>query len=351
MLDRLKIGILGTGNIARQFSAGVAACSRATLAAVGSRTAESAAVFARAQGVPVSHGSYEALLGDPNVEAVYNSLPNSLHHRWTIAALKAGKHVLCEKPFAMNLAEAEEMFDAAQKAGRVVVEAFMYRCHPLTIAVQKAVRDGAIGEVKLIRSSFCYRTTKIAGNVRFNAELGGGSLMDVGCYCINFSRLFAGGEPGRVQGCGHFHQSGVDDSVVASLEFGNGILASFSCGMSAQADNTATINGTEGYIEIPVPWKPPANESVFVIARGTPPKMDGPAKVATSPARETIRVKAEGELYGFEADAFAACVLDHAEPWVTPTDTLGNMRVLDQLRQQLPEYPHHQRHESIRNRT
>jgi predicted dehydrogenase len=337
MSNRLRWGILGTGNIARQFSAGMLAASRSTLAAVGSRSAESAAAFARAHGIPVAHGSYEALLADPQVDAIYNSLPNSLHHRWTIAALRAGKHVLCEKPMAVNVAEAQEMFDVARNRGRVLVEAFMYRCHPLTIAVQKAVADGAIGQVKMIRTSFCYRTTKIAGNVRFDPQLAGGCLMDVGCYCINFSRLFAGGEPTRVQGCGHFHESGVDDRVVASMQFPGGILASFSCGMSAHADNTATLNGTDGYIEIPIPWKPPAPESIFIIARGTPPKMDGPVKGPAIPPRETVRVRLGGELcgelYGIEADAFAACVQDGSPPWITPADTLGNMRVLDQLNQ------------------
>ena len=331
MSDRLRWGILGTGNIARQFCAGTSTASRSTLAAVGSRSAESAAAFARTHHIPNAYECYEKLLADPQVDAIYNSLPNSLHHRWTIAALQAGKHVLCEKPFAVNTAEAQEMFDVARRCGRLVVEAFMYRSHPLIHAVKKAVVEGAIGELRLIRSSFCYRTTKVPGNVRFDAGLAGGGLMDVGCYCINFSRWFAGCEPTRVQGSGHFHESGVDDRVVATMEFPNGILASFACGMSAQADNTATLNGTDGYIEIPIPWKPPANESIFIIARGTPPKMDGPAKSNGLPPRETVHVPVNGELYGIEADAFAACVLDGSTPWITPADTLGNMRVLDQL--------------------
>jgi xylose dehydrogenase (NAD/NADP) len=331
MSDRLRYGILGTGNIARQFCAGAMVAPRSMLAAVGSRSGESAASFARANRIAALYDSYEKLLTDPNVDAVYNSLPNSLHYEWTIAALNAGKHVLCEKPFAVNTAQSEEMFAVARKNGRLVVEAFMYRSHPLIHAVKKAVDDGAIGEVKMIRSSFCYRTNKIAGNVRFDASLAGGCLMDVGCYCINFSRFFAGVEPVRVQGSGHFHETGVDDRVVATMDFPNGILASFACGMSAHADNTATISGTEGYIEIPVPWKPPAPESVFVIARGAPPKMDGPAKTTGAPPRETVRVTAKGELYGIEADAFAACVLDGTAPWITPADTLGNMRVLDQI--------------------
>ncbi len=327
MTDRLRWGILGTGNIARQFATGVAAARRSVLAAVGSRTDPSAAAFAQTHKIPRARGSYEALLSDPNIDAVYNSLPNSLHHRWTIAALRAGKHVLCEKPFAVTVAEAEEMFDVARQCGRLVIEAFMYRSHPLTIAVQRAVEGGAIGQLKFIRTSFCYRTTKIAGNVRFDPAMAGGCLMDVGCYCVNFSRLFAGAEPTTVSAFSHSHETGVDDLFAGVLQFPGGILATFACGMSAQADNTATLNGTEGYIEIPVPWKPPAPESTFVIARGTPPKMDGAGKVIGS-QREVVRVRADGELYGIEADAFAASVLDGVPPWITEADTIGNMQTL-----------------------
>jgi D-xylose 1-dehydrogenase (NADP+, D-xylono-1,5-lactone-forming) len=341
MSERLRWGILGTGNIARQFCAGVLAAEKSVLTGVGSRSKESAEHFAGSFRIAASYDSYEKLLADPGIDAVYNSLPNSLHHRWTIAALEAGKHVLCEKPFAVNVAEATEMFEAARRHGRVVVEAFMYRCHPLIHAVKQSIDSGSIGELKMIRSSFCYRTTKIAGNVRFDQGLAGGSLMDVGCYCVNFSRHFAGGEPTRVNALAHFHQSGVDDRVVATMEFGNGVLAGFGCGMSSQADNTATLSGTEGYIEIPVPWKPPAAESTFVIARGIPPKMDGPSEGPSKgrgkdPApRETIQVQARGELYGIEADAFADCVLHGKEPWISSADTLGNTRVLEMMQQQM----------------
>jgi len=335
MSNRLRWGILGTGNIARQFCAGVLSAQRSTLVAVGSRSGASAANFAKLHRIPSAYDSYEKLLTDPGVDAVYNSLPNSLHHRWTIAALEAGKHVLCEKPFAVDAHQAQEMFDVARRCGRLVVEAFMYRSHPLTRAVKKAVYEGAIGELKMIRSSFCYRTTKVTGNVRFDAGLAGGSLMDVGCYCINFSRLFAGCEPVQVGGSGHFHESGVDDRVVGTMEFPNGVLAGFACGMSSQADNTATLSGTEGFIEIPIPWKPPANDSIFIIARGTPPKMDGPMKSPGTSPRETIRVPVQGDLYGIEADAFAAGVLDGAAPFITSADTLGNMRVLDQLQAEI----------------
>ena len=334
MSNPLRWGILGTGNIAKQFCDGVAAARRSVLAAVGSRG--DAGPFAAAHGIP-RHGSYEDLLADPGVDAVYVSLPNSLHREWTIKALAAGKHVLCEKPIALDAAEAEAMFDAARRHGRLLVEAFMYRTHPLTAAAVAAVAGGAVGQLRLVRTSFCYRTSRPTGNVRFDRRLGGGSLMDVGCYCTNLSRLLAGAEPTAVSAAATFHPSGVDDGVVGTMAFPNGVLATFSCGMAAQADNTAHICGTEGFIEIPIPWKPPADQSVYVVAQGTPPKMDGGGRPNSSapPPRRTVTVPVDGSLYGMEADAFAAAVLDGAAPFVTPEDTLGNMRALDAMRQQI----------------
>jgi predicted dehydrogenase len=218
----------------------------------------------------------------------------------------------------------------------VLAEAFMYRSHPLTHAVQAAVASGVIGGLRLIRTSFCFRTTRIAGNIRFSPQLGGGGLMDVGCYCISYSRLFAGEEPTESTIAANRHPSGIDDLAVGSLKFPGGVLASFTCGMSTQADNTAYICGTDGFIEVPVPWKP-AKESTFVIGRGVPPKMDGPAKVQVGPGAqsEVVRISANDELYGLEADDFAAAVMDGKAPAVSAADSIGNMRVLDELRQKI----------------
>lgn len=339
MSDRLRWGILGTGNIARQFADGVLKSGRRSeIAAVGSRAIESAGSFAESRKIEGIHASYDALLADPSIDAIYNSVPNSLHHEWTIKALRAGKHVLCEKPFALTRTEAEEMFAEARKAGCVLVEAFMYRSHPLTHAVIDAVRGGEIGELKMIRSSFCYRTSRTEGNVRFDRELGGGGVMDVGCYCINFSRMIAGEEPAEIHASAHMHdESGVDDLAVATLKFPSGVVASFTCGMCVQADNTAYVCGTEGYIEIPVPWKPPVQQADYTIARSTPPKMDlsSGTGAAQRPPRETRMIDAGKELYALEADDFAAAVLDGKPPAVTEADTLGNMAVLDEIRRQI----------------
>src|SRR5258706_10100855 len=159
MSEKLRWGILGTGNIAGQFCAGVNASRRGVLAAVGSRASESAHAFATKHQIATAYGSYEQVLSDTRVHAVYVSLPNTLHHSWTIQALRAGKHVLCEKPLAVDAAQSQEMFDVAQKQGRVLVEAFMYRAHPLTHAVMECYKRGEIGQLQLIRTSFCYRTT------------------------------------------------------------------------------------------------------------------------------------------------------------------------------------------------
>jgi predicted dehydrogenase len=336
---KLRWGILGTGNIARQFTEGVRRSRRGMLAAVGSRSVDSARKFAEDFDVPMVYPDYEGLTREAAVDAVYVSLPNTLHHAWTIAALRAGKHVLCEKPLGVSAAEAEEMFDAAAAAGRMLVEAFMYRSHPLTLAVIEAVRRGDIGELRVIRSSFCFRTAKIAGNIRFDPALAGGSLMDVGCYCINFSRLMAGCEPVKVSAAARFHSSGVDESAVGTLHFPNGVLASFMCGMTVQGDNTAQLCGTEGFIEIPIPWKPPAEQSVYIVSHSAPPRMDAPGAAVTqapgSLPREVRKVPVEGHLYGIEADDFAAAVLDGRPPRLTRQDSVGNMRVLDELRRQI----------------
>jgi predicted dehydrogenase len=332
----LNWGILGTGNIARQFAEGMATARRSVKRAVGSRDPEHARHFAGQYGFAAAYGSYEQVLADPAVAAVYVALPNHLHRPWTLAALAAGKHVLCEKPLAVSAAEAQEMFAAAERAGRLLVEAFMYRCHPQTRAVLDQVRAGSIGKLRLIRTSFCFRIAKPEGNVRFDPAMAGGSLMDVGCYCINFSRLLAGAEPSAMHAVGHLHPGGVDDYAAGTLVFPGGeLLASFTCGMTVHASNTAWVCGDQGYLEIPVPWKPPVQKASFTLARCTPPRIDGAAAATPAPPRQSFEVDAPQSLYGMEADAFAAAVLDDAPPHVSPQDTLGNMRVLDELRRQI----------------
>lgn len=329
---------MGTGNIARQFAAGVnSSAARGRIVAVGSRKAESAEQFAHQHQIARHHATYDALLSDPEVDAIYLSLPNSMHHEWTIRSLEAGKHVLCEKPLADDARQAEAMFAAADRAQRVLVEAFMYRSHPLTHAVKRALESGVIGTLRLIRTSFCYRARSIEGNIRFRPELAGGAMMDIGCYCVNFSRHFAGEEPRAVHAAAHLHDSGVDDVTSGTLAFPSGVVASFACGMSVQADNSAFLCGDEGYIAVPIPWKPPVRQAAYTIAYGAPPRMDQTAGIKTTrpPEPETCYVDAGKELYALEADDFAAAVLDGAPPALNKRDSIGNMRVLDEIRRQI----------------
>ena len=337
MGGKLRFGILSTGNIARQFAAGVRQSDNCLLQAVGSRSLESAQSFAQAQQVATAYGSYDQLLADPNVDAIYVALPNSMHHQWTIKALRAGKHVLCEKPFACNIAETQEMFAVAKSTGKALVEAFMYRSHPQTLKIMETIRSGAIGIPRLIRVSFNYKTTRISDNIRFSPDLAGGALMDIGCYCIDFAQLIAGCEPQACTAYGRMHESGVDELAAGVLQFPNGILASFTCGMTTPANNAAQICGTEGYIEIPVPWKPPVQNAGFTIAYGIPPKMDQLKDGAKPTGPQFFKVESNRDLYAYEADDFAAVVFDHKPPRMPREATLSNMRILDELRSQLSE--------------
>ena len=338
MAAPLRFGILGTGNIAGQFADGVAGAHRSTIVAVGSRKQAIAHAFAAEHGIAAPYGSYDDLLSDEQVEAVYVALPNSMHHRWTLAALAAGKHVLCEKPIAANADDAEAMFAAADVAGRVLVEAFMYRSHPLTGAVVQEVRSGAIGRLRMVRTSFCFPVRAIRDNIRFKPDLAGGSLMDIGCYCIDFSRLITGAEPTQVSAVGSICETGVDDQAGAVMLFPGQIIAQFVCGMASHMDNAALISGDKGYIRIPVPWKPPTKQASYTVASAVPPRMDT-GQAATrrpdQPQTQTFHVDADRPLYALEADAFAATVQDGVPPAIARDDTLSNMRILDDLRSQV----------------
>lgn len=334
MASKLRWGLLSTGNIAGQFAHGLAGARRGRAISVASRTRKSAEQFAEQYGIEKAHGSYEALLDDDEVDAVYLALPNSMHHAWTLRALESGKHVLCEKPMACSAAETEQMFDAADRADRVLVEAFMYRSHPLLHAAVDQVRRGAIGRLRMIRTSFCYCTKRIEDNIRFDRGLAGGALMDVGCYCIDFAQWLAEAEPAAADATGHIHATGVDDVVVGTLRFADGLVASFTCGITVHADNTAYLCGDEGYIEIPVPWKPPTEKARYVVKHSPPPRQDKPAVVVPPPI-QAFEVDGLKPLYALEADDFAATVLDAAPPRVTREQSMRTARTLDQLRNQI----------------
>ena len=220
--------------------------------AVGSRELARARAFADEHGIPAAYGSYEELLGDPSVEAVYNPLPNTLHCEWSIRALEAGKHVLCEKPMSSSVAEVEEAFDAAERSGFLLTEAFMYRHHPQTERLRALVAEGAIGELRLMRSVFSYGLFD-EGNIRLRTEVDGGSLMDVGCYCISGSRLLAG-EPEAAFGRTYVGPTGTDWAFTGSLRFPGDVLALFDCATCLPDRDELEAIGTKGSLFLDDPW-------------------------------------------------------------------------------------------------
>ncbi len=224
-------GIISTADINRKVIPGAKASPKVDLVAVASRTQERADEYAREWEIERAYGSYEALLADPDIEAVYISLPNTMHCEWSIRSLEAGKHVLCEKPLTRHPEEAEAAFDAADRAGRFLMEAFMYRHNPQTKHLRSLIDEGAIGEVRLIRSVFSYSLYD-ADNIRLRTDVEGGALMDVGCYNVSGSRL-VGGEPESVYGSAWYGPSGTDWVFTGSMRFPGDVLATFDCGDGA----------------------------------------------------------------------------------------------------------------------
>ena len=252
MARAVKWGILSTANINRKVIPGAHASPKVELVAVASRDQARADDYAKTWEIERAYGSYEALLGDPEVEAVYISLPNSMHCDWSIKALEAGKHVLCEKPLSRHTGDVEAAFDVAHRTGRLLSEAFMYRHNPQTKRAKRLVDEGAIGELRLIRSAFSYSLYD-EENIRLRAAVEGGALMDVGCYSVSGSRLF-GGEPEKVYGEAWFGPSGTDWVFGGMLRFPGNVVALFDCGTAmAERDELEAI-GSEGSLFLDDPW-------------------------------------------------------------------------------------------------
>ena len=331
MSDRFRWGIFGTGNIAKQFARDLAALPGHELASVASRGAERAADFCKDFGGDAAD-DYSALLDDVGLDGLYVSLPNTLHAEWAVRALKCGHNVLCEKPLSTSPAEAEKMFAAADRAKKTLIEAFMYRCHPQTKAVVAAVRDGRIGRLTSLRASFCYRTNTISGNIRFDPELAGGALMDVGCYCLDAAMLLADSPITSATAVHRQHDRGVDVMTSGLIGFENGVQASFTCGMDTAADNTLHVSGTDGYLSVAVPWKPRADAG-YTLSRGTPPKQDmAKGERPVTPPAEFVETPASLPLYALEARAFAASVRGEAEAFMPAQDSLRLAKLLEHLR-------------------
>lgn len=329
MTERLNWGIIATGGIARAFARGVAHSKLGRVVAVGSRTADAAGKFAAEFGIPRAHGSYEALLADPEVRAVYIATPHPQHLAWVERAAAAGKHILCEKPLAMTHADAAKAVEACRRRGALLMEAFMYRCHPQTAKIAELVRDGALGKVRLVQATFSFATAFDPAKRWFNKELGGGGILDVGCYPVSLARLIAGAaeggafaDPVRVAGAVELHPAtGVDVYAAATLQFASGMIAQVSSGVGLLQDNSARVYGTGGWLHVPEPWIP-ARESGTV-------RMQLHRAGKAEP--EEIVVSTDEWLYGLEADAFAAALAagQRDVPQMSAADTLGNMAVLD----------------------
>jgi xylose dehydrogenase (NAD/NADP) len=258
----IRWGILSTARIADRIVDGARGTEQAQITAVGSRDLPRARAWADERGITHAYGSYEELLASDEVDAVYIGLPNALHVEWSVKALEAGKHVLCEKPLARDPAAVERAFDAADRAGRMLMEAFMWRFHPQTEEVVRLVRDGSIGELRLIRAAFGFNLPWLE-NVRWDSALEGGALMDVGCYCVSAARLIAGAEPERVSGEQVLGgDGGVDARFTGLLRFPGDVLAGFDCGMDVHRRNQLEVVGSEGTIYVPSPWQTPLGARV-----------------------------------------------------------------------------------------
>jgi D-xylose 1-dehydrogenase (NADP+, D-xylono-1,5-lactone-forming) len=303
---KVRWGILGAGRIAAVLMRDMDRTANATVTAVASRDADRAAQFAAQFGIGRSFGSYEALLADPAVDAVYVSVPNSLHHPLTMQSLAAGKHVLCEKPYSRRPAEVAAAFDAAEKSRLILMEAFMWRHIPQTRRLLELLP--AVGEIQSIRTSFSFVMTAQA-DARLEVGFDGGSLMDVGCYCISGARLIAGMEPARVFGHQTLTPSGVDRSFSGLLEFPSGVAAEMICGFASD-HRSLEIVGSAGNIRVPDPWQA------------------APARIALGD--RVIEIEAP-DAYRLEVENMSAAILGEAEPLIGRADALGQARTIDAL--------------------
>ena len=315
--DRLRWGVLSTAHIGRvAVNPAIQASRNGELVAVASRDAERARAFASQSGVARHHGSYAALLDDPEIDAVYIPLPNSLHREWSIRAAERGKHVLCEKPLALTAAECREMQAAAAAHGVKLMEAFMYRFHPRSETVVELVRGGRLGELRAIASSFTFRL-RPGYDIRLDPALGGGALMDVGCYCVNLSRTLAGREPLEVQAWASWSAGGVDEQLAGVLRFDGGLVAQFDCALTLERRERYEVAGTDAWLEVESAYLPGIGEVAVLEHRDR---------------SEVIRHAVAGaDEYRLMVEHFAQSVL-HDRPLRYPAaEAASNMAVIEAL--------------------
>jgi xylose dehydrogenase (NAD/NADP) len=311
----LRWGILGTARINRRVIPAIGLARRSELVAVASRDRARAEAYAREWSVPRAIAGYQALLDDSTINAVYVPLPNTEHVPWTLAAIAAGKHVLCEKPLALDPDDVDRIAAAAAAARVVVEEGFMYRHEPLTARVTSLVNDGAVGAVRAIVSGFTF-ALQADHNIRLNRALGGGSLWDVGSYPVTYAQLIAGQEPKMVFGSAHWHQSGVDEEFTGMLRFGGGMTANIYAGFRAAHRTWLEILGSHGGLTVPNPFRPGPVEILELEQNGAIERID----VAGSP-----------EIFVREIEDFAASVLDGAPPVVSLAESRRTAATLTAL--------------------
>ncbi len=323
MTEPLRWGILSSAAIGTEkVVPAIQAAAGCRVTAIASRNGAAGRAAADRLGIPTAHLGYEALLADPEVNAVYNPLPNHLHAEWTIAAARAGKHVLCEKPLALDVAEAVSMIEACEAAGVVLMEAFMYRLHPSWLAARELIAAGRIGRLRFVQSRFSYFNDDPA-NIRNIPEYGGGALYDIGCYCINSARLLFGAEP-TVVGASIDRDPRFDTDVLTSALLGfPGGHATFSCSTLAEPDQRVHAVGDAGRIEIEIPFNIPRERPtrIFLTAGGDPPHAS---------ATETITFPAADQ-YRLQAEAFAGAVRRGTAPPIPTTDAVANLRVIEAI--------------------
>jgi D-xylose 1-dehydrogenase (NADP+, D-xylono-1,5-lactone-forming) len=309
----LRLGLVSTARINGAIIDAARGLDGVDVAAVASRDAARAEAYASEHGIARAHGDYDALLADPEVDAVYISLPNSLHVEWSVRALEAGKHVLCEKPLARSAAEAERAFDAAERAGRVLAEAFMYRHHPQTARVAALVAEGAVGELRGLRATFSFPLADET-NVRLRPDLEGGALMDVGCYCVSGMRLLAG-EPERVSGEQVVAPSGVDLTFGGVLAFPGGVLGTFLASMALPQRQELVVLGSEGTLVVEAPWRADWGGDVLVERGGEVERVPVP----------------EANAYRLQLEDFAAAAAGERGPLLGREDAVAQARAIEDL--------------------
>ncbi|MFN8382477.1 MAG: Gfo/Idh/MocA family oxidoreductase [Anaerolineales bacterium] len=310
----LNWGLLSTARINQDLIPPLIASKQARLLAVASRSQSTADSYALKWNIPHAHASYDSLLNTPEIDVIYNSLPSDMHAEWTIKALRAGKHVLCEKPIALTLTEMDAMVQTAKETGLVLAEAFMYRHHAQTLKIKEMIDSGELGKIQFIRGTFTY-TLEPQDHGRWLTQAGGGSIWDVGCYPISYARTMLGAEPVEVFGWQNLSNGGSDLTFVGQMKFKDGVYAQFDSGFMSPLRSMIEIVGSEGVLNIPNPFKPGFENEIYL---------------TRNEKTETIQITG-GELYMGEVEDMCNAVLHNTAPLVSLEDSRKNTAVITAL--------------------